>query len=84
MNADGLPYNHAFSILDAIELKTASGNTVRLVEIRNPWGESTFEGRWSDTSSLWTEELKAKAIELTGHTFGDDDGEFFMQFEDFV
>lgn len=37
-NADGLPYNHAFSVLEAIEIVKDDGKTVRLVQIRNPWG----------------------------------------------
>ena len=78
-NKDGLPYNHAFSVLKAIELNLTDGQKVKLVQLRNPWGNETYKGRWSDRDVRWTAELLAQA----DHNIGDD-GKFFMQYEDYV
>ena len=52
----GLVAGHAYAMLRARETSTG----VKLVEIRNPWGQGGMEwnGAWSDKSSLWTEQLK--------------------------
>lgn len=55
-DATGLVAGHAYAILRIRE--TSCG--IRLLEIRNPWGEGGMEwtGDWSDRSPLWTEALK--------------------------
>ena len=57
-DATGLVAGHAYAILRIKE--TSSG--IRLLEIRNPWGQGGMEwnGDWSDKSSLWTEALKVR------------------------
>lgn len=55
-----LPTGHAYSILKATEEVDEDGNKVRLVLIRNPWGErggdgvGEWNGPWSDGSKEWT------------------------------
>jgi calpain-15 len=29
-----------------------------LLNLRNPWGNFEWDGNWSDSSPLWTEEIK--------------------------
>ena len=55
-DSTGLVAGHAYAMLRARE--TSCG--VKLVEIRNPWGQGGMEwnGDWSDKSPLWTEALK--------------------------
>jgi len=74
----GLYSGHAYSLLKAIELNTRNMGVVRLVQIRNPWGEYEWNGDWADNSGLWTPELRLQA----GHTIADD-GTFFMSIDDF-
>lgn len=74
----GLYSGHAYSLLKAVELNTRNMGVVRLVQIRNPWGEYEWNGDWSDTSGLWTPELRVEV----GHTIADD-GTFFMAIDDF-
>jgi calpain-15 len=50
---------------------------VKLIKLRNPWGDFEWNGNWSDESDLWTDELK----ELAGYT-DDNDGTFMMCLED--
>eukprot|EP01022_Parablepharisma_sp_SALTPOND_P014180 TRINITY_DN190_c0_g1_i1.p1 TRINITY_DN190_c0_g1~~TRINITY_DN190_c0_g1_i1.p1 ORF type:complete len:1066 (+),score=81.34 TRINITY_DN190_c0_g1_i1:2683-5880(+) len=74
----GLYSGHAYSLLKAIELNTQNMGTVRLVQIRNPWGEYEWNGDWADNSNTWTPELRLQA----GHTIAND-GTFFMSFDDY-
>jgi hypothetical protein len=39
-NGTGVYPDHAYSVLDCRERKLANGGTVRMVQLRNPWGES--------------------------------------------
>lgn len=76
----GLFQAHAHSITN---VKVIPQNDTQLVRIRNPWGDSSeWTGPWSDKSEEWnsiSEEEKKKL----GLIF-DDDGEFWMSFNDFV
>jgi len=74
----GLSDNHAYSLLSVREI-THFGAPLRLVQLRNPWGEQDWVGDWSDVSPLWTEELKAKV-----KFYNKDIGTFFMSFDDYV
>ncbi|KAJ6580633.1 hypothetical protein B0H19DRAFT_1111981 [Mycena capillaripes] len=74
---DGLHGNHAYSVLRAVEVKGK-----RFVVVRNPWGESEWTGPWSDGSKEWTPEWLAVLPDL-GHSFGDD-GQFVMEYKDFL
>jgi len=49
----GLFSGHAYAVLRCVVYKG-----IRLVQIRNPWGEGEWTGPWSDTSTEWTEEAK--------------------------
>ncbi|XP_062410168.1 calpain-2 catalytic subunit-like [Sardina pilchardus] len=71
---------HAYSITGAEEVK-CSGEIIRLIRVRNPWGRIEWTGPWSDRSSEWqlisledSERLRHKA----------EDGEFWMAFSDFL
>ena len=80
MKKVGLVDAHAYSLISIHEVnETQVGKVVRLIKIRNPWGFKEWTGDWSDKSSKWTPELKAKL------GFEDkDDGVFFISFEDYV
>jgi len=54
----GLQKDHAYSVLDAIEIHAKDGNKANLLMMRNPWGKVEWKGDWSDASDLWTPELK--------------------------
>ena len=73
-----LVVGHAYTCLDSYEV-VKSGIKVKLIKLRNPWGNSEFSGDWSDSSNLWTPALK-KELDVTER----DDGVFFMSFDDFL
>lgn len=71
---DGIAEGHAYSIMDAKEIK---GH--RLLKVRNPWGRKEWTGKWSDGSSEWT----AEWMQLLDHKFGND-GIFWISYEDLL
>lgn len=77
----GLYDFHAYSITGVNRVKLSPIKIVDLLRIRNPWGQCEWSGAWSDHSVKWKEvsETYKKAIGLEV----DDDGEFWMSFEDF-
>lgn len=70
----GIQDGHAYSVLRAIEY-----NGERLLLVKNPWGDTEWNGRWSDGSKEWTPE----ALKDLGFTFGNE-GIFWMPYEDFL
>eukprot|EP00397_Hematodinium_sp_SG-2012_P018255 GEMP01018696.1.p1 GENE.GEMP01018696.1~~GEMP01018696.1.p1 ORF type:complete len:497 (+),score=122.21 GEMP01018696.1:1004-2494(+) len=77
---NGLLKGHAYSILDVVQFDDPNGGTtIRLLQLRNPWGYHEWKGPWSDSSTEW----KTHAwIEKKLHHAVEDDGVFFMAFDD--
>ena len=72
----GLVSLHAYSILKIFSFKN-----LKLLKLRNPWGDKEWKGDYSNHSILWTDELKS--------TIGKEDlickkGTFFLKYEDFL
>ncbi|USW56034.1 Putative cysteine peptidase, cysteine active, peptidase C2, calpain, catalytic [Septoria linicola] len=70
----GFVGGHAYAVLDKFE-----EGDLKLLKLKNPWGEVEWEGDWSDGSKLWTAEMMTKLK----HTFGDD-GIFWISYKDFL
>lgn len=85
-DAIGLPGPHAYSILSALEVQV-SGEQVRLIRLRNPWGNDVqFKGDWGRNSEKWTDhpEVAQQISSVMGEDRHDeDDGVFWMTFADF-
>merc|ERR1712096_261798 len=75
----GVHGDHAYTVVGAHKCQK-NGETVRLVELRNPHGLGGREwnGEWSDASPNWTRELKRQC-----NWTNERDGRFFMSAEDF-
>ena len=86
----GLILNHAYSLNDIMEIEDPydKNRPLRLLRLRNPWGNSEWNGAWSDDS----DEMKKykKVIEKyidslppdEQFTLGDNDGTFMMHYSD--
>ena len=77
----GIIQGHAYTFLQATEVQLGS-NKERIVQLRNPWGDVEFRGRWSDEDSTWNYVDTATMTKL-GVNRNKADGVFFMPFEDF-
>ncbi|CAL8297726.1 unnamed protein product [Arctogadus glacialis] len=92
----GLVKGHAYSVTAVEECKhtTTKDSKVRLVRLRNPWGQVEWTGPWSDNSKEWTSLSKVEKEKLQHQNA--EDGEFcpmssvrltlfvsLMSFEDF-
>ncbi|XP_039235462.1 calpain-9 isoform X3 [Pipra filicauda] len=76
----GLIKGHAYSVT-GIEEVSYRGQQVQLIRIRNPWGQVEWNGPWSDNSPEWRSVSPSEQRRLS--QAAQDDGEFWMKFEDF-
>ena len=74
----GVVAGHAYSLLEIIEFRDM-GEDVRLLRLRNPWGQGEWTGDWSDGSSRWTPALREKY-----NVVKEDDGTFCIPYEDYM
>ncbi|XP_066915479.1 calpain-9-like isoform X1 [Clytia hemisphaerica] len=78
---NGLIKGHAYTIT-SVQKAHVRGQEIELIRIRNPWGnEREWTGAWSDGSNEWKMLSDSEKKEL-GISY-DDDGEFWMSFQDF-
>ncbi|XP_061194258.1 calpain-5-like [Saccostrea echinata] len=84
----GLVKGHAYSVTDVRKIKLGQGllaffkrESMEMVRCRNPWGGTEWTGAWSDGSEEWAKVSDSEKKEL-GITI-EDNGEFWMSFEDF-
>ena len=52
---------------------------MKLLKLRNPWGQGEWTGDWSDKSPIWTDALKKQVGFVDG-----DDGIFFIELADYL
>ena len=71
----GIVGGHGYSIISA---KEAYG--IKLINLRNPWGNFEWGGAWWDDAKQWTKAMK-NAIKPN---FNKKDGSFWMWFRDFL
>ena len=79
LDSVGIVPGHAYTLLTAKEITDKDGNTVRIVQMRNPWKQGEWTGRFSDKSDDWTEELKKEC-----GVKDEDDGLFWMPFDNMM
>ncbi|KAF6274444.1 calpain 9 [Rhinolophus ferrumequinum] len=76
----GLIKGHAYTVT-GIDQVSFRGQKIRLIRVRNPWGQVEWNGSWSDSSSEWRSIGPAEQQRLCHMAL--DDGEFWMAFSDF-
>lgn len=54
----GLVALHAYALIAAAEVVGSDGKNWNIVKLRNPWGDTEWQGDWSDNSKLWTPKVK--------------------------
>jgi hypothetical protein len=83
---EGIVRGHAYAVLQVVEV-----DAVQLLQLRNPWGTSTWNGRFCDadagrsSQSAWTQRLKQKtkfkALQAVSGTHWMDLTDFLRNFE---
>ena len=58
LEALGLVAQHSYGLLKVSEITDMFGDKVKLVLLRNPWGDFEWTGDWGDNSDLWTDDIK--------------------------
>ena len=76
LEENGLVPGHAYTVIKVQEFNTSYGK-VKLVNMRNPWGNGEWSGDWSDSSSRWN------TVNGGRPTAKKNDGSFWMSIEDF-
>ncbi|XP_061455097.1 calpain-6 isoform X2 [Rhineura floridana] len=83
----GLVKGHAYAVTEVLKMRLgekilscAKSEKLFMIRLRNPWGKSEWTGAWSDESEEWKKVSKAEWKKL-GLTI-ENDGEFWMSFED--
>lgn len=80
--SNGLVKGHAYAITAVVTLNV-NEQTVRLVRVRNPWGnEVEWNGAWSDRDPVWNQ-LPPQDRQNLGQK-SRADGEFWMTYEDWI
>lgn len=69
----GLQNKHCYSIISVVHF-----DGVELVQLRNPWGHSEWNGDWSHDSPLWTDERREALMQNELEP-----GVFWMPFNEF-
>jgi hypothetical protein len=62
----GLHMKHAYSLIDVGEIKTTKGEKVKLLRLRNPWGQGEWTGAWGDNSPEFAANRAALDAEFSG------------------
>ncbi|XP_054649434.1 calpain-5a isoform X2 [Dunckerocampus dactyliophorus] len=85
----GLVMGHAYAVTDVRKVKLGRGlmatlksEKVNMIRIRNPWGQSEWTGAWSDSSDEWKQVSKSEREAMC--VVVQNDGEFWMNFDDFI
>jgi hypothetical protein len=82
ISTQGIVQGHAYSLLQCVEESDTNGS-YQLVQLRNPWGQTEWKGRFSDADTAsWTRRLRNK-LNYDPDKSGDD-GTFWMLWNDFV
>ncbi|KAM6933959.1 calpain-5-like [Xenentodon cancila] len=85
----GLVKGHAYAVTEVRKVRLGHGllaffksDKLTMIRMRNPWGQREWNGPWSDSSDEWKKVSKSEREKL-GVTV-QDDGEFWMTFDDFI
>ena len=71
----GIVPGHAYSVIACKEY-----NNIKLMKVRNPWGQFEWGGAWSDNSKEWTQEMR----DAFQPSFDANDGTFWISYKDFI
>ena len=77
----GLVSGHAYCVLSVGLFKLRDGSYLRLVKLRNPWGQPEWQGAWGRGSEQWVRH--AWLLRYTKPKGEEAPGTFWMEWSDF-
>eukprot|EP01129_Flabellula_baltica_P016099 TRINITY_DN842_c0_g1_i4.p1 TRINITY_DN842_c0_g1~~TRINITY_DN842_c0_g1_i4.p1 ORF type:complete len:864 (+),score=217.92 TRINITY_DN842_c0_g1_i4:513-3104(+) len=75
-DGNGIIANHAYGILNAVEI-----DNKKMVRCRNPWGRHEWSGRWADYAKEWKKHPNMKD---NLNVIFQEDGTFWMEYSDWA
>jgi len=79
--ANNLVSGHAYSVIGARDYTDAAGMMWKLVNLRNPWGSTEYNGTFSDMDTV---NMNSAALTALNHTLNSNDGTFWMPYSGYV
>merc|ERR1711990_1240384 len=80
IGSNGLVAGHAYALIEVARLHDKSSEEVQeVVQIRNPWGDTEWNGQWSDKDAIWE---TIRPDEKAKYHKNAADGAFWMSFTD--
>lgn len=76
----GIVYGHAYAVLQVVCVR--GGEETRLLQLRNPWGRTEWQGRWGDADMARPE--NARVRDRVHFSVEKDEGIFWIGFDDFI
>jgi len=76
----GLAGSFAYAIVDVMEIEMKDG-VEQIIRLRNPWGTKEWAGEWSESSNIWTEDLRFR-LNCQGSK-SEEEKVFWMSYADF-
>ena len=82
IGSNGLVAGHAYALIEVARLHDkSSGEVHEVVQIRNPWGHTEWNGQWSDKDAIWDTIRPDEKVKYHKNAA---DGAFWMSFTDFL
>eukprot|EP00347_Sterkiella_histriomuscorum_P016829 403351694 len=75
----GLVSDHAYAVIQAVDIEIKEYGRLQLLKLRNPWGHKEWMGDWSDKSDKWNDDLRKQLNFVDA-----DDGVFFISYRDYM
>eukprot|EP00727_Mastigamoeba_balamuthi_P000534 m51a1_g10478 putative calpain family cysteine protease (599) ;mRNA; r:19616-35395 len=63
----GLVTKHSYALLQAVQVPLGGSCIERLVQLRNPWGNTEWSGAWSNSNPRWTPQLHQQLGDFAAH-----------------
>lgn len=79
----GIKPGHTYSLLACYELKVGN-DLIRLVKLRNPWGNTEYKGKYSEHDEVFWSRVDPMTKLAIFNKKNEDDGIFTIELSEFI